>query len=278
MILTRDLHFAYEDNGTPVLKNINMEIREGKHVAIIGPNGCGKTTLVKHLNGLLLPTAGEVLVDEMDTRDSRNLKGIRQRVGMVFQNPDDQIVGMTVEEDVAFGPGNLNMPPSEIRNRVRKSLETVGMDSHAKRPPQALSNGEKQLVAIAGVLATEPKYLILDEPTTYLDPLWKQRVMELTLDLKNHGITIIHVTHGMSEAVQADLVFVMHHGEIMTKGEPEEVFSKRGYLEDMGLEIPEISKLMWRMREMGIQVDPCVFTIDKAAEELFPLLSKPGGG
>ncbi|MBW1996998.1 MAG: ATP-binding cassette domain-containing protein, partial [Deltaproteobacteria bacterium] len=234
MILTRDLHFAYEDSEAPVLKGINMEIREGDHVAIIGPNGDGKTTLVKQLNGLLLPTKGEVQVDGMDTRDGSNLKRIRQRVGMVFQNPDDQIVGMTVEEDVAFGPGNMQMPPAEIRGRVRRSLEMVGMDGNARRAPQALSNGEKQLVAIAGVLAMEPRYIIFDEPTTYLDPLWKKKIMEVILGLKEKGIGIVHVTHNMDEAGEADLVFVMNRGEIVTRGGACEIFSKREYLDEIG--------------------------------------------
>jgi len=274
MILIRDLHFAYEDSEAPVLQGIDMEVGEGEHVAIIGPNGCGKTTLVKHLNALLLPTQGRVQVDGMDTSDSSNLKRIRQRVGMVFQNPDDQIVGMTVEEDVAFGPGNMKMPPAEISARVRRSLEMVGMYGNANRAPQALSNGEKQLVAIAGVLAMDPRYIIFDEPTTYLDPFWKKKIMEVILGLKEKGIGIVHVTHSMDEAARADLVFILNRGEIMASGGPCEVFLKKECLDEIGLDIPVLSKLMWRIREIGGDVNPAVFSIDKAMQELLPFFQR----
>jgi len=268
MIKVSDLHFAYENSDGPVLKGITLEIPEGAHVAIIGPTGCGKTSLVKHLNGLLLPSEGEVLVDGMDTRLVGDMKAIRQKVAMVFQNPDDQFVGMTVEEDVAFGPGNMGLPTLEIRERVDRSLDTVGMLDYAKRAPHSLSSGEKQLVAIAGALALEPKYLILDEPTTYLDPLWSKKIMEVVFLLRDRGMSIIHVTHRMEEAAQAHQVLVLNRGTVATTGEPSQVFARRQLLEEIGLDVPLVSKLMWQLKEMGLKVNPHVYSLDGAAEEL----------
>lgn len=277
MIEVRNLHFAYEDPGQPVLKGITLEIPERTHVAIIGPNGCGKTSLVKHFNALLLPSKGEVLVDGMGTGQVENIREIRQRVAMVFQNPEDQFVGMTVEEDVAFGPGNMRLPSSKIRERVERSLETVGMLGYAKRSPQALSSGEKQLAAIAGALALEPRYLILDEPTTYLDPFWRKKIMEVIFQLRDQGMSIIHVTHRMEEAAQADRVLVLRQGEVVAHGKPSQVFAERHMLEDMGLEVPLVSQLMWRLKEMGLEVNAHVFTVDRAIEELLPLFAKDMG-
>ena len=200
MIKVQDLLFKYDIKEEPVLRNINIEIKEGEYVAIIGSNGCGKTTLLKHLDGLLSPTKGNVWVDGMNTKEPVALREIRQRVGMIFQNPDNQIVGMSVEEDVAFGPGNLGLPPLEIRKRVEKSLEAVGMRKNAKRAPHTLSSGEKQLVAIAGILAMNPNYIALDEPTAYLDPSGRKRVLGVVKELNKRGITIIHVTHNIAHA------------------------------------------------------------------------------
>jgi energy-coupling factor transporter ATPase len=273
MIQIQHLSYRYDRGGRFVLRDISVEITEGTYLSIIGPNGCGKTTLVKHLNGLLSPSEGEVFVDGMNTRDLRSLKEIRQKVGMVFQNPDNQIVGMSVEEDVAFGPGNLKLPPPEIRRRVKTCLEIVGMGPHAKRAPHTLSNGEKQLVAIAGVLAMDPKYIALDEPTAFLDPLGRKRVLEVIGRLNKKGITILHATHNMDEAVRAHQVLVMKEGEILLHECPERVFSESKRLNEIGLDIPGITQLMWRLKEMGAAVSPHVFTIDEACSEISSLIT-----
>lgn len=274
MIKIEDLFYHYDSQEEPVLKNINVEIKEGDYIAIIGSNGCGKTTLMKHLNGLLSPVDGNVCVDEMNTRNPVALQEIRQKVGMVFQNPDHQIVGMSVEEDVSFGPGNLGLPPMLIRKRVDDSLTLVGMRKYSKRAPHTLSSGEKQLIAIAGVLAMNPIYIALDEPTSYLDPSGRKRVLEVIKRLNNQGITIIHVTHDMDEIVEANNIILMNEGQILFKGKPEEVFSKCEWLKEIGLEIPMVTELMWQLRQMGNNVRPDILTLDEACLELSALIKE----
>ncbi|MCL0064515.1 ATP-binding cassette domain-containing protein [Dehalococcoidia bacterium] len=226
MIKVENLVHRYDGDDVPALRAINLEIEEGEYVAIIGPIGCGKTTLIKHLNALLIPTEGNVWVDGMNTRDTSVVGEIRRRVGMVFQNPDNQIIGMTVEEDVAFGPGNLRLPPREIRRRVTEALEAVGMGKYAQRHPHTLSGGEKRLVTLADILAMNPRYIALDEPTSSLDPAGREMVLTLLRGLNKQGIAMIHVTHNMDEISGADRIIVMEDGRIVLSGTPEEVFNR----------------------------------------------------
>ena len=274
MIRVEDLLFKYEKGGEAVLKKIYVDIKEGEYVAIIGPNGCGKTTLIKHFNALLSPSKGEVWVDGMNTKDPDAVPKVRQKVGMVFQNPDNQIVGMTVEEDVSFGPGNLCLSPPEIRERVQSSLALVGMENHGKRAPHTLSSGEKQLVAIAGVMAMNPKYIVFDEPTAHLDPAGRKRVLEVIRNLNREGITIIHVTHNMDEIVEVTRVIVMNGGGILLSEPPAEVFVKVQLLRDLGLDVPQVTELMWQLRQMGIDVRPEILTLDGAREEISSLIKR----
>lgn len=271
MIKVQDLSFRYSPNDAPGLGPLNLEIQPAEYVAIIGPNGCGKTTLVKHFNALLIPTDGKVWVDEMDTADARHWTEIRQRVGMVFQNADHQIVAMTVEEDVAFGPGNLGLPSTEIEARVGESLETVGMEGHAQRPPHTLSGGERRLIAIAGVLAMNPRYIILDEPTSDLDPMGREMVLQTTRSLNRQGIAIIHITHNMDEISGAQRIVVMESGRIALQGTPREVFCRVEWLKSLRLDVPPATELMWRLRQMGEEVRPDIFSLDEACSEIIAL-------
>ncbi|MFH1481384.1 MAG: energy-coupling factor transporter ATPase [Pseudomonadota bacterium] len=268
MIKVEDLLFHYGTHEEPVLKDIKIEIEKGDYIGIIGPNGSGKTTFVKHLNALLSPTDGNVWVDGMNTKDRAAIHKIRQKVGMVFQNPDNQIVGMSVEEDVAFGPGNLGLPSLEIRERVERALEAVNMKKYAGKAPHTLSNGQKQLVAIAGVLSMNPDYIILDEPTTYLDPASRKKVLEVMANLNKQGITIIHITQEMDEIVTADRVIVMKNGQVLVNKRPGEVFSKAEWLRELGLEIPRIMELMLQLRQMGMDIRPEVLTLSEACMEI----------
>jgi biotin transport system ATP-binding protein/energy-coupling factor transport system ATP-binding protein len=277
MIQARELIYRYDSDDAPVLEQVSLEIPEGQYVAVIGPNGCGKTTLVKHFNALLVPQEGEVLVDGLSTKDPKVHREIRRRVGMVFQNPDNQIVGMSVEEDVAFGPGNLGLAPAEIRGRVGVALETVGMLRLAKRAPHSLSGGEKRLVAIAGVLAMKPAYVVLDEPTSYLDPAGRERVLNVLGDLRQEGISVIHVTHSMDEIVDADRVVVMSEGRILRDGAPRDVFREADVLRAIGLNTPQVTELMWRLRAQGCGVRQDVLSVEEAFREISALIATGTG-
>ena len=276
MIKFEGVIYKYDMKDEAALKDVSIQIDRGSYVGIIGPNGCGKTTLIKHLNGLLLPSTGNVLVDGLNTKDTGKVREIRQRVGMIFQNPDNQIVGMSVEEDVAFGPGNLGMPPSEIRHRVQKALALVGMEAYNKRPPHTLSGGEKQLVAIAGVLAMNPLYIALDEPTSFLDPSGQKKVLDVIRKLNGRGITMIHITHNMDEIVHADQIIVMKEGKILLVGKPKTVLTKFEWLNELGLGPPKITELMWRFRRMGSNVRYDILTADEACEEITALIEREG--
>lgn len=267
MIHVENIIYRYDQNE-PVLKSLSMSVGEGEYIALIGPNGCGKTTLIKHLNALFVPTEGDVFVDGMNTKDAAAVREIRRSVGMVFQNPDNQIIGMSVEEDVAFGPGNLGIPSREIQERVNASLATVGMADHAKRPPHTLSGGEKRLVSIAGVLAMNPRYITLDEPTLSLDPSSRQRVLDIMRKLNREGISIIHITHDMNEIVHADRVMVMDRGVISLNETPQKVFKRIDYLKTLGLQIPQVTELLLQLRQMGWDVSTNVLTTEDACLEI----------
>ena len=269
MIKTENLHFAYPGEGASpdVLKNINISISAGEFVAILGHNGSGKSTLARHLNALLAPTQGSIWINGKDTADIKYLWDIRQTVGMVFQNPDNQIIATVVEEDVAFGPENLGVPPAEIRQRVDETLKTVGMEAFSKSAPHNLSGGQKQRVAIAGVLAMRPDCIVLDEPTAMLDPAGRREVLNTIAQLNREGITVILITHFMEEAVLAKRVIVMHEGEVVLDDTPRGVFSQ---VEAMGryvLSVPPVTALAYQLREAGLAVAEDILTVDEFVKD-----------
>ena len=277
IIRTENLTFRYttEEGVAPtVLDGVSLSIRAGEFVAVLGHNGSGKSTLAKHFNAILLPTAGKVYVDGMDTCDEDHLLDIRRRVGMVFQNPDNQIVASVVEEDVAFGPENLGVPSAEIRERVDQALAAVGMSEYAHHAPHLLSGGQKQRVAIAGVLAMRPECIVLDEPTAMLDPVGRKEVLDTVKKLnRENGITVVLITHHMDEAAQADRLIVMHDGHIMADGRPEQVFQNVDGLRSLGLEVPEPVALLYELRQNGVEVPLTALTVDDCAGALAKLLS-----
>jgi energy-coupling factor transporter ATPase len=275
MIQTENLDFHYSPKGVLALSRINLTIEPGEYLALIGPNGCGKTTLVKHCNALLTPSAGKIWVDRMDTADPSLQAEIRRRVGMVFQNPDHQIVGMTVEEDVAFGPGNLELPSAEIQRRVDSSLATVGLNSYGQRPPHSLSGGEKRLVAIAGVLAMDPQYMIFDEPTSYLDAWSRGIVLRTIQSLNRQGMAVIHITHNMEEILQAHRVVVLNQGQILYQGTPREVFQRTEWLKALHLDVPRITELMERLQKTGADVRTDILTVEEACSEISDFWQRP---
>lgn len=260
------------DNKILALNNISLDIKKGEFVAILGHNGSGKSTFAKHLNALLLPSQGAVYVKGMDTRDEEKTWNIRQTAGMVFQNPDNQIVATVVEEDVAFGPENLGVEPSEIRKRVNEALKTVDMQAYAMDAPHYLSGGQKQRISIAGVIAMKPECIIFDEPTAMLDPSGRKEVMDTIKRLnKEEGITIILITHFMDEAVQADKVIVMQSGNIIMKGTPKEVFVETEKLKSVGLDVPQVTELCARLREAGIDIPADILTVEEMVVALCQL-------
>ena len=254
-------HLAYtymeeEDvPGVPVFEDLSLTVEEGSFVAVLGGNGCGKSTLAKHLNSILLPCGGSVRVFGMDTADEDMLIAIRKSVGMVFQNPDNQIVANVVEEDVAFGPENLGISSAEIRRRVDAALKQVGMYEYREHAPHLLSGGQKQRIAIAGLIAMEPKCIVLDEPTAMLDPKGRREVMETIGKLnREKNITVVLITHHMDEAAQAQRVIVLHKGQIAADGTPEQVFSQVELLHNLGLAAPETVELCWELNKIGAQL------------------------
>lgn len=264
-----------EGKSFEALKNITTQIRKGGFTAIIGTNGSGKSTLVRHLNALLLPTEGELLVDGMNTSDESAVWKIRQKVGMVFQNPDNQLVAAIVEEDVAFGPENLGVPPEEIRERVEQALEKVGMTAYRGQAPSMLSGGQKQRIAIAGVLAMQPDCIVLDEPTAMLDPKGRAEVMATIHELnEKEGITIVLITHFMEEAVTADRVMVIDRGVLQMDGTAREVFSQADKLTEIGLDVPVAADLSRRLRKAGMAVSENCMTDEELGEALCPFVSK----
>ncbi|PKN35705.1 MAG: energy-coupling factor transporter ATPase [Deltaproteobacteria bacterium HGW-Deltaproteobacteria-19] len=277
MIVLDGVSFRYGEDGPDVLRGVDLRLREGEYVALAGHNGCGKSTLLKHLNALLVPTEGTVTVDGLDTRDSSLQRGIRRAVGMVFQNPDHQIVGMTVEEDVAFGPGNLALPPREVRECVREALARVGLEGYESRAPHTLSGGEKRLVSIAGVLAMKPRFIALDEPTAYLDPVSRRRVLDLIVGLHRQGMGILHVTHSIGNIVDADRLVVMERGSIALDDRPEAACAALASGRFPGLEAPPVATLMAELKSLGWGVNPNVLSIREACREIDACLARRPG-
>ena len=275
MIKITDVSFVYEttEYQSKALDSISLDVNRGEFVAVIGHNGSGKSTLAKLMNGILLPSHGKILIAGLDTSDPELIWEIRKTAGMVFQNPDNQIVATVVEEDVAFGPENLGFEQSVIRQRVDESLKMVGMCEHLKKPPHLLSGGQKQRVAIAGILAMKPDCIILDEPTAMLDPVGRNEVMD-TIEMlnKDEGITVIHITHFMEEAIRADRVVVIEEGQIIIDGTPKEVFKEVEKLQDMGLDVPQVTLMAHKLREQGLDIRSDVLTVEEMVESLCQLL------
>ncbi len=271
MIKTQDLAFTYpgtEDQmNTRALRGVDVTIERGSFVVILGHNGSGKSTLAKTFNAVLLPSGGKVYVEGMDTMDESLLLEIRRRVGMVFQNPDNQIVANVVEEDVAFAPENLGVPSAEIRKRVDDALEAVGMTQFVKHAPHLLSGGQKQRIAIAGVLAMKPECIVLDEATAMLDPIGRREVLAAVEKLnREQGITVVLITHHMNEAEHADRVIVMNDGLVVMDGKPREVFTLKKELEDIGLAVPDTVSLLFSLREAGMDVPVDAITVEECAD------------
>ena len=278
IIQARDLTFRYttaEGVAPTVLDQVNLDIEAGTFVAILGHNGSGKSTFAKHLNAILLPTAGKVYVDGMDTTDEDKLLDIRRTVGMVFQNPDNQIVASVVEEDVAFAPENLGVPSDEIRRRVDEALEAVGMTEYARHAPHLLSGGQKQRVAIAGVLAMRPRCIVLDEPTAMLDPVGRREVLDTVCRLQRElGMTVVLITHHMDEAARAQRLVVMDNGHVVMDGPPAQVFQNVVGLRRLGLEVPDSVSLLYELRQAGLDVPLDVLTCEDCAQALAHILPR----
>ena len=274
IISVEDLAYAYpgldDQPGVQVFENLNLQVEQGSFVAVLGSNGCGKSTLAKHFNSILLPTGGKVWVCGMDTLDENKLIAIRRSVGMVFQNPDNQIVANVVEEDVAFGPENLGVASPVIRQRVDNALKQVGMYDYREHAPHLLSGGQKQRVAIAGVIAMEPKCIVLDEPTAMLDPRGRREVMDTVSRLnREKGITVVLITHHMDEAAQAQRVVVLHKGHVAADGTPKEVFSQVELLHNIGLAAPETVELCYELNTQGFDLPLDQLSIEECAQTLY---------
>ena len=266
-----NLTYEYTD-GERVVKAIDevtLDVHEGEFLVVIGHNGSGKSTLAKHLNAILLPTSGKVYVDGLDTSVLENTFDIRQTAGMVFQNPDNQIVATVVEEDVAFGPENLGIEPKEIRKSVDEALANVGMSEFAKKAPHLLSGGQKQRIAIAGIIAMKPRCIIMDEPTAMLDPRGRKEVMDTVYRLnKEDKITVIHITHFMEEAVNADRVCVMEDGKLIMQGKPREIFKQVDKLKKLGLDVPQMTELAYELRNESIDIEDDILTVEEMVNRL----------
>ena len=276
IIRAEEVRFSYttaEGVAPVVLDGVDLNIEEGSFVAVLGHNGSGKSTLAKHMNAILLPTGGAVYVSGMDTADEEHLLDIRRTVGMVFQNPDNQIVANVVEEDVAFAPENLGVPPEEIRRRVDDALKAVGMYEFREHAPHLLSGGQKQRVAIAGVIAMQPRCIVLDEPTAMLDPVGRREVLSTIKNLnRTSGVTVVLITHHMDEAAQADRLVVMAKGKVIADGAPKEVFQRVEELKAVGLTVPETTELLWELRQDGLDLPLDALSDEECADALYQLL------
>ncbi len=254
---------------TRAVDEVDLDVKQGDFVAILGHNGSGKSTLAKHINAILYPTEGTVWVDGMNTRDEKDLWNIRQEAGMVFQNPDNQIIGQVVEEDVGFGPENMGVPTEEIWERVEESLKAVGMYKYRKYSPNKLSGGQKQRVSIAGVIAMHPKCIVLDEPTAMLDPSGRKEVVRAVRALNDvEGITVVLITHYMEEIIHADKVFVMDKGRIAMQGTPREIFSQVEKLKELRLDVPQVTLLAYELQNSGINLPDGILTVDELTRAL----------
>ena len=277
IIHAEDVRFSYvtaEGVAPIVLDGVSLSIEEGSFVAVLGHNGSGKSTLAKHFNSILLPTGGKVYVDGMDTADEELLLSIRRTVGMVFQNPDNQIVANVVEEDVAFAPENLGVPPEEIRRRVDDALKAVGLYEFREHAPHLLSGGQKQRIAIAGVIAMQPRCIVLDEPTAMLDPIGRADVLRTIKALnRQRGVTVVLITHHMDEAAQADRLVVMTKGRVIADGAPKEIFQDVEGLKAVGLTVPETTQLLWELRQEGLDVPLDALSDEECAQALKELLA-----
>ena len=278
MIKCTNVSFKYIKNSEGIsqekyaVKGVNLEVKKGEFLVILGHNGSGKSTIAKHMNALVIPSEGTVVVDGLDTSKPENVWDIRSKAGMVFQNPDNQLVATIVEEDVAFGPENLGIEPSEIRKRVDSSLEKVGMTKYKRHAPHLLSGGQKQRIAIAGILAIEPQCIIFDEPTAMLDPSGRKDVLKTIKDLnKNHGITVVLITHYMDEAAQADRIIVMDGGNIKMEGTPREIFPQVERMKKIGLDVPQVTELAYELKKAGININEKILNVDEMVNELCQL-------
>ena len=272
IIQTEKLVFSYEpeSEGEPILKSLDIAIDSGSFVAVLGHNGSGKSTFAKHLNGILLPTGGKVWIDGMDSADEEKLLVIRRTVGMVFQNPDNQIVANVVEDDVAFGPENMGVPSEEIRRRVDEALKDVGMYEYRTHAPHLLSGGQKQRVAIAGIVAMRPRCIVLDEPTAMLDPAGRREVLETVHRLNRElGITVVLITHHMDECIAADRLIVMSDGEIIADGTPKQVFPQVELMRSNGLDVPATVGLLYALKRRGCELPLDALTVEECAEALY---------
>ncbi|MDO4622965.1 MAG: energy-coupling factor transporter ATPase [Eubacteriales bacterium] len=276
-------YLQYAEEGaepeiTHAVKDVSLDIAEGQFVAILGHNGSGKSTIAKQMNALLLPTEGTMYIDSLDTRDDGELWNIRQKAGMVFQNPDNQIVASVVEEDVGFGPENMGVPTDEIWRRVDSSLEKTGMVAYRLHSPNRLSGGQKQRVAIAGVMAMRPKCIVMDEPTAMLDPNGRREVIEAVRELnRTEGVTVILITHYMEEVVHADYVYVMDQGRRVMQGTPKEVFSEVEKLQELRLDVPHVTQLAHALRKDGLPIPEGILTLEEFTEEIMKIKEGKGG-
>ena len=278
MIRFQDVTYKYtsiEDDKEVeryAVKGIDLKVKKGEFLVVLGHNGSGKSTIAKHINALVQPSSGTVVIDGMDTSKEENLWDIRSKAGMVFQNPDNQLVATIVEEDVAFGPENLGIDPKEIRKRVDESLKKVGMSEYKRHAPHLLSGGQKQRIAIAGVLAMKPDCIVFDEPTAMLDPSGRKDVMDSIIDLnKNYGITIVLITHYMYEAAMGDRIVVVDDGKIIMEGVPKKVFSQVETMKKIGLDVPQVTELSYELRKEGIDIDSEILNIDEMVDALCQL-------
>ena len=282
MLKTENLFYSY-DNGLKridtVLDSLNLNIKKGEFVAVLGHNGCGKSTLAKQFNGLLLPLGGNVYVNGINTKDEEKIWEIRRRVGMVFQNPDNQIVANVVEEDVAFAPENLGVPSDEIRKSVDEALKSVDMYAYRKHAPHLLSGGQKQRVAIAGAIAMHPECIVMDEPTAMLDPMGRKEVMETILKLNSQeNLTVVLITHYMEEAAMADRVVVMDDGKIVIDDVPRKVFSQVETLKALGLDVPQVTEFAYLLNKAGIDIDYDVLTVTECADKILDYVRRINSG
>ncbi len=259
---------------TTAVDDVSLDVKEGEFIAVLGHNGSGKSTLAKHINAILFPEEGEVILDGMNTRDEEKLLDIRRTAGMVFQNPDNQIIGQVVDEDVAFGPENMGVPTDEIAQRVEESLKTLGMWEYRNASPNRLSGGQKQRVSIASVIAMHPKCIILDEPTAMLDPRGRYEVIRAARALNEvEHITIILITHYMEEVIHADRVFVMDKGKVKMEGTPREIFSRVEELKEMRLTVPQVTELAWELKKAGLRIPDGILTREELVKEILKLVS-----